>query len=93
MYEGERYTIEVTDKSSSWGNGVKLSLYKSNGDLFSSISYLCHPEQEKFDEFQLKTISELEEIALSRLSTDMDTKNFKLATESGIGLLLPINNE
>jgi len=92
-YDEIEYSIEVDEKSALWGKGVRLSIFKADGARLNSISYSCHPEFAQFEMYQSKTIAELTEIAISRLARDMDTKDFWLATESGIGLSLPINNE
>jgi len=91
-YDGVRYSIDAMEKTASWGKGVKLSIFPSGGKLLNSISYSCHPEFSQYEKYQSKTIEELTNIAMSRLVADMGTNDFRLATENGIGLLLPINN-
>ena len=91
-FNGIKYSVKSEEKSASWGHGVKLSIFKPDGTLLSSVSYSCHPEFDSFKHYQAKTIAELTEIAVSRLASDMDTTDFKTATENNIRLLLPINN-
>ncbi|GAA3915739.1 hypothetical protein [Litoribacillus peritrichatus] len=89
--EGKKYEIKATEKSNSWGNGLKLAIYSSNKELINSISYMCHPEFENYEVFQQKSFSELQAIAMSKLATDMATNKYKQACSNGLELVLPIN--
>ena len=91
-HEGIKHPIDVTEKSTSWAKGVKISIYLPSGNLLNTVTYSCHPEFSQYDMYQSKDINELRSIAMSRFATDMATTDFWLATENGIGLLLPINN-
>lgn len=92
-FNGENFTVQVREKSFMWAKGVEFTISKSDGALLNKISYASHPDFENFELYESYSLEKLINIAMARLESDMDTSNFRLATENGIPIILPINRE
>ena len=89
--EEEHYNYQLIENNSFYGNGIKVFIQSKTGLPLNTICYSCHPDFERYDEYQSKSNVELARIVMTRISKDMETDNYMKATENGIGLLLAIN--
>ena len=89
--ESHEYLFTIENHPSQFGNGIKISIKDKKNNLINTITYSCHPDFIGFNECQNKSVQQLSDIALARIDKDIKTKDFNLATEHCIGLILPIN--
>jgi len=89
--ESAKYVFTVEEHTSRFGKGIKISISDKSLKSINTITYSCHSDFESYNDCQNKSLQQLSDIALERIHDDMKTKDFILATEHGIGLLLPIN--
>jgi hypothetical protein len=91
IFNGTKYSVNVMEKYTSWGKGVRFDIFKPNGEHLNTISYICHPEYADYEMYQAMSLEALTKIAMVRLKRDLGKNNLQQASENRVELFLPIN--
>lgn len=85
--------LHISDRPTHWANGILVEVFDTKGNFVNAISYSAHPEFENFEFYKDMERSEINAVVLSRIRTDIESKDFKLGAANGMRLFLPLNRK
>lgn len=91
IVDGTTFEAVAEESSRTWGKGVRIRIFDSEGNLRDGLTFACHPEFDDFEEFQNKTADERLTIAIDILNSGIYTASLEESRSMGTQTLLRFN--
>jgi hypothetical protein len=93
IYTENGISFEATarEANASWGKGVAIQIFDSDGALRNRLRFMVHPEFPGFEEFQSLTFEDLLDEAKAQLDSGQFIDTLSEIDEVGFELLASLN--
>src|SRR5262245_57980750 len=90
--EGVRHRVRAHRSDRPWGHAVDVELFSSDGTRLNMLSFACHPEFDRYDEFQAKSTDELVACAIQQLQSRISLQQLRSVRAPGLCLCFRMNS-
>lgn len=87
VFEAGEYHCVAVRSDRPWGNGLKVKIFGTDGQLLNVVLFACHPEFPGYDVLQAMGTEQMVERAAALLRTDELNHGLSLARKGNLGTL------